>query len=86
VFSRGGADTSEAPARAYVAPGPAPNLTAVDRLILAALESMTARNQSLNQFSGNCAVDPEVSADKITLSLDGHRLTRQSVGQHVCTD
>ncbi|MGE2717646.1 hypothetical protein ACQI4L_26595 [Mycolicibacterium litorale] len=87
-------ETDAGTASAYVVPGPAPRLTFIDRIVRAALESMTV----LNRFSGNCAVDPDVyqhenqppstkdSTNKIASSLDGRRLTGQSVGQHVCTD
>ncbi|MFS0898805.1 hypothetical protein [Mycolicibacterium litorale] len=86
--------TAAGTAQAYVAPGPAAQMTILDRVLEAAVDSMAL----LQAFSGNCAVDPGTyqpsnqhlavknSTDKIVSSLDGRRLTGQSVGQHVCTD
>jgi pimeloyl-ACP methyl ester carboxylesterase len=82
-------ETSAGTAQAYASPGPAPQMTIIDRILEAAVDSAAL----LQVFSGNCAVDPDEqqvqarnSTTKIGLSLDGPRLTGQSVGQHVCTD
>jgi hypothetical protein len=83
-------DTTAGPARAYVIPGPAPQLTIIDLIIKAFLQSTVL----LSQFSGNCAANPSAPPDpeltqnstpNTVLSLDGKALRGQSVGQHVCT-
>ncbi|MEO3760927.1 hypothetical protein ABGB19_21910 [Mycobacterium sp. B14F4] len=83
-------ETSAGPARAYVIPGPAPQLTIIDQIIKALLQSTTL----LSQFSGNCAADPSAptavdpkqnSTANSVLSLDGKASRGQSVGQQ-CMD
>ncbi|MCT7658246.1 hypothetical protein [Mycobacterium deserti] len=83
-------DTVAGPARAYVIPGPAPQLTIIDQIIKAFLQSTAL----LSPFSGNCAADPSAptaaespqnSTPNTVLTLDGKASRGQSVGQHVCT-
>lgn len=76
--------TSAGPARAYVLPGPAPQMDFVDRILKAMIRSTVI----FAQFSGNCAADPATEPAQIrnstadtALSLDGRRQTGQSVGQ-----